>query len=80
MSRILLTSFLFVSFFTVSVKGEQTASDLFIDFAKEQLESSGQIEEFEHIMGPNWTHQITLHTASWSDIDAQHFFRNSQRI
>ena len=73
MSRILLTSFLFVSFFTVSVKGQQTAANLFIDFAKEQLESSGQIEEFEHIMGPNWTHQITLHTAAWSDIDAQHF-------
>ena len=47
--------------------------DIFVKFIIEQLESSGQIEEFEDIMGSDWIDQITLHTAEWSDTDAQHF-------
>ena len=50
-----------------------SASDIFFDFVTEQLESSGQIEEFEEIMGSGWIDEIILYTVSWSGVDAEHF-------
>ena len=50
-----------------------SANDVFFDFVTEYLELSNQIEEFEGIMGSNWIDEITLHTTSWTSIDAQHF-------
>ena len=73
MSILRVSFLLFVFSFTFSVKAQQTASDLFVDFVIESLEVSGQVEEFEQIMGPDWIDEIVLHTTSWNNTDAQHF-------
>ena len=73
MYRFLWIGFLCVSFFTVSVKAQQTAHAIFVDFVIEHLGSSGQVEEFEQIMGPDWLDEITLYTESWHSADAEYF-------
>ena len=75
MSILRASFFLFVYFFTVFVKAQQPASDVFVDFVIEQLEFSEQVAEFEEIMGSDWIDEITLYTASWSGADAERFLK-----
>ena len=73
MSILRASFFLFVCFFTVFVKAQQPASDVFVDFVIEQLESSGQVAEFEEVMSSDWIDEITLYTTSWDNNDAERF-------
>ena len=73
MSILRVSFLLFVFSFTFSVKAQQTASDLFVDFVIESLEVSGQVEEFEQIMGSDWIDEIALYAASWNSTNALHF-------
>ena len=58
---------------TGSQQDTNSVADVFFNFISEQLEKSGQLEQFEEIMGTDWIDQVTLHTSFWTVSDANHF-------